>query len=126
MKKIFAAILILSCIFSTVFMPMCRPVMAQTAAEIKQKACDNNPNAVGCNNSSNLTDIVSIIVDTLLFALAGTCVVVIIIGGVRFSMSGGNSTGVTNAKNSILYGVVGLVVAFAAYAIVHFVIGRFS
>lgn len=62
----------------------------------------------------------------LVYFLAGVAaVIVIIIGGVLYSTSAGNSASITKAKNMILYAIVGLVVVFAAFAITNFVIGRF-
>ena len=48
----------------------------------------------------------------------------VIIGGIQYTTSGGDSAAVTKAKNTILYGIVGLVIALLAYAIVNFVITR--
>ena len=66
------------------------------------------------------------IIDTVLFLIGAICVVMIIYGGVRYTISGGESGAVTNAKNTILYAVVGLIIAVLAYAIVNFVIGRLT
>lgn len=52
-------------------------------------------------------------------------VVMIIIGGILFTTSAGDSGNITKAKNMILYSVIGLVVIISAYAITYFVIGRF-
>jgi hypothetical protein len=41
-------------------------------------------------------------------------------------VSGGESGAVTNAKNTILYAVVGIIVAIVAYALVNFVITSFT
>ena len=49
----------------------------------------------------------------------------IVIGGIKYTVSNGDTTAVTSAKNTILYAVIGLVVAIMAYAIVSFVITRF-
>ena len=43
-------------------------------------------------------------------------------GGIRYTTSGGNANSVTAAKNTILYAVIGLIVAILAYAIVNWVI----
>ena len=43
-------------------------------------------------------------------------------GGIRYVLSGGDSGAVSSAKKTILYAVVGLIVAILAYAIVNFVI----
>jgi hypothetical protein len=45
----------------------------------------------------------------------------LIIGGVRYVLSNGDQGAVTNAKNTILYAIIGIVVAFLAYAAVNFV-----
>jgi ABC-type Na+ efflux pump permease subunit len=50
----------------------------------------------------------------------------LIIGGIRYVVSGGDSAAVTSAKNTILYAVVGIVVAILAFALVNFVITSFS
>lgn len=66
--------------------------------------------------------IVTTIVNILLFVIGIISVIMIIIGGIRYAVSGGNSTAVTAAKNTILYAIVGLVIALFAYAIVNFVL----
>lgn len=66
-----------------------------------------------------------VITDTLLFLIGAVSVVMMVIGGIRYTISQGDSTAVTSAKNTILYAVIGLVVAILAYAAVHFVISAF-
>jgi hypothetical protein len=46
----------------------------------------------------------------------------LIYGGIRYTTSGGNANSVTAAKNTILYAIIGLVVAIFAYAIVNWVL----
>jgi hypothetical protein len=70
-------------------------------------------------NSGIFTSVTNI----LLFIVGILSVIMLIIGGLRYILSGGNATAVTAAKNTILYAIVGLVVAILAYAIIHFVIG---
>jgi hypothetical protein len=61
------------------------------------------------------------------YSLGGTiAVIVIIVGGVMYATSGGESAGITKAKNMITYAVVGLAVIIAAFAITNFVISRFK
>ena len=52
-------------------------------------------------------------------------VVMIIVGGVKYITSQGESANVTSAKNTILYALVGLVVVALAQVIVRFVLNRF-
>jgi multisubunit Na+/H+ antiporter MnhB subunit len=53
-------------------------------------------------------------------------VVVIILGGVQYTTSSGDPAKVKKAKDTILYGIIGLVVALLAYAIVNFVLSSLS
>lgn len=66
------------------------------------------------------------ITNVLLYIIGAVAVIMLIIGAIRYVVSGGDSGAVTSAKNTILYAVVGIVVALLAYAIVNFVIGSFS
>jgi hypothetical protein len=66
------------------------------------------------------------ITNVLLFIIGAISVIMLIIGGIRYVVSGGDSSAVTSAKNTILYAVVGIVVAILAYALVNFVVTSFS
>ena len=63
------------------------------------------------------------IVNVALFIIGSISVLMLIYGGIRYTISGGDEKAVTSAKNTILYAVVGIVVALLAYAIVNFVLG---
>lgn len=60
-------------------------------------------------------------VNLLLFLVGAIAVVMIIVGGFRYVISGGDSSAVTAAKNTILYAIIGLIIAALAYAIIDFV-----
>lgn len=70
--------------------------------------------------------IFSTITNVLLFVLGAISVIMIIIGGLRYVVSGGNATNVTAAKNTILYAIVGVIIAILSYAIINFVLGSFT
>ena len=60
-----------------------------------------------------------------LIGLAGVIAVfVIIISGIQMATSQGDAQKVAKAKNSLLYAVVGLVIAIVAFAIVTFVLNQ--
>ena len=61
------------------------------------------------------------VINILLWAIGIVSVIMIIIGGIRYATSNGDSNQVTAAKNTIMYAVIGLVIAIFAYAIVNFV-----
>ena len=66
--------------------------------------------------------VITAITNVLLFIIGALSVIMLIIGGLRYVISGGNSTAVTAAKNTILYAIVGLVIAFLAFAAINFII----
>lgn len=66
------------------------------------------------------------VVNVMLYAIGIIAVVMIIFGGIKYSTSAGDSSKVTSAKNTLLYAVVGLVVAIFAYAIVNWVFTQTS
>jgi len=66
------------------------------------------------------------ITNVLLYIIGAISVIMLIIGGIRYTVSNGDSAAVTSAKNTILYAVIGIVVAILAYALVNFVITSFS
>lgn len=72
------------------------------------------------------TGIFRTITNVLLFLIGAISVIMLIIGGIRYTISGGDSTAVTSAKNTILYAIIGIIVALLAYAVVNFVLGSFS
>ena len=72
------------------------------------------------------TGVFQTITNVLLYVLGSISVIMIIIGGLRYVISGGNSTNVTAAKNTILYAIVGVIIAILSYAIINFVLGSFT
>lgn len=110
--------------------PLAIATPAFAAVNPQEQACIGtggswNGNACTKAGQANLTQVVKTIVNVLLYVIGVIAVVVIIIGGIRYTTSGGNAASVSAAKNTILYAVIGLVVALLAYAIVNFVIGVF-
>ncbi|MBQ3430803.1 hypothetical protein IJG20_01705 [Candidatus Saccharibacteria bacterium] len=62
----------------------------------------------------------------ILFFVGAISVIMLIIGGLRYALSAGDSKKVTDAKNTILYALIGLAIAILSYAIVDFVFGIVS
>lgn len=87
---------------------------------VRQIGGDDGSNDVKLEN--RFQDVVNII----LFVLGAIAVIMIIVGGIRYVVSAGDTSAMTNAKNTILYAVIGLVIAILAYAIVNFVIESFT
>lgn len=67
--------------------------------------------------------IVTTVTNILLFIAGALAVIMIIWGGLRYATSAGNSANVTAAKNTVLYAIVGLIIAFLAFAVVNWILG---
>lgn len=70
---------------------------------------------------TSLQDVIKTIVNIILYVVGIIAVIMMIFGGFQYITSSGDTAKVTKAKNTILYGIVGLVIAILAYAIVQFV-----
>ena len=80
----------------------------------------------GPANNANLLGIVQTVINTLLSIIGVLAVVMLILGGIRYTTSQGDAKAIESAKNTILYAIIGIVVAFAAWALVNFVIGQLN
>ena len=66
------------------------------------------------------------VTNTVLYIVGIVSVVMLIYGGLRYVISGGDSKKVTDAKNTILYAIIGLIISILAFAIVNFVINAIT
>lgn len=64
--------------------------------------------------------------NTLILLVGAIAVIMLVIGGFRYVVSSGNPSAVEGAKNTILYAIIGIVVAILAFAAVNFVVERFA
>ena len=127
MMKRFVAVLVAVGLVAG-FMTM--PVYAQDSGEQQSEqqtntgiwgACTGADSAV-CSDKTEATDIVKRLINTFLFVIGMLAVIMVIHSGFKYVTSRGDAEGVKSAKNTLLYAVIGLVVALMAYAIVNFVI----
>lgn len=104
------------------------PVLQPVGTASAQTLQDGADSAQGTDQAADLFGdggIFQTITNVLLFIIGAISVIMLIIGGIRYVVSGGDQAAVTAAKNTILYAVVGIVVAILAYALVNFVISSF-
>lgn len=94
-----------------------------SAADCVQDGVDD---AGGTGSKVSLGNLIKTVVNVLLYILGAIAVIMIVIGGIKYTTSNGDSSAVTSAKNTIMYAVIGLVIAMMAYAIVNFVIQQFA
>ena len=63
------------------------------------------------------------LVNTAIVVIGMVAVVMIVVGAVQLQVSQGDGGKIKKAKDTIMYGIIGLVVAILAFAIVNFVLG---
>lgn len=71
----------------------------------------------------NLQTTLTVIINVVVGVVGFIAVAMVVMGGIGFATSQGDASKVAKARNTILYGVVGMVVALLAYALVNFVLG---
>lgn len=63
-------------------------------------------------------------VNVLSLVVGVAAVIMIIISGFKYVTSGGDSNGISSAKNTLVYALVGLAIAATAQTLVHFVLNK--
>ena len=100
---------------------------ASLLADAKTDLCEGSKS---CGSSSvvkkSLESSIGDIANTVMYLAGALAVIVIIFGGIRYVTSTGDAGRIKQAKDTILYGIVGLAVAILAYAIVRFVAARLT
>lgn len=89
-------------------------------------AATGNSTACGASTAgegpSDLQTLAKRVVNFLSVIVGVVAVIMIIVGGFRYITSGGESSNVSGAKNTLIYAIVGLIIVALAQFIVHFVL----
>ena len=88
--------------------------------------CAGASDVLVCQDQRKVSDIIKIVVNTLLYLLGAVAVIIIIYSGILYITAGGDANNITKAKNTLLWSVVGLIVAVLAWSIVNFALNLFS
>ncbi|MCA9334748.1 hypothetical protein KC953_01245 [Candidatus Saccharibacteria bacterium] len=126
MKKITSAVVSVMMMFGLVASPVVPVGAVQDCSGLspaEQAKCGASTTG---DDQTTFQDYIKTIVNILLFLLGAIAVIMIIIGGIRYATSNGEAQQIKSAKDTILYSVIGLVVAILSYAIVNFIIDSFS
>lgn len=124
MKKIFTQAISLCALFAAaalLFAP------AASAVDVFEQACSGQggDNAACAASRDDLDKLWQGATQVLLYVVGILAVIMIIVGAIRYVTSNGDQSQITSAKNTILYAVVGLVLAVAAGPIISFVLEYF-
>lgn len=106
------------------------------AADINNNLCAGANLEVGSNcETGGITDaqaqerinnIIQTVINIFSIVVGVVSVIMIILGGLKYVTSGGDSSNVTGAKNTILYAIIGLVIVSLSQFIVRFVLSRLN
>ena len=136
-QKIKNSLLVLALVFS-----MAVPAVAVVSTGSASAACTKTAGAIadGANAAANsdgaitceggvsgsttgIKNLAKTLVNILSVIVGIASVIMIIYGGFRYVVSGGDSGSVGNAKNTLVYAIVGLIIVALAQVIVKFVLG---
>ncbi len=84
--------------------------------------CNDKDGVTG--QQDDLMGVLNVVINVVLGVVGFVAVAMIIMGGISYTTSQGDAAKTTKARNTILYGVVGLVIALLAFAIVNFVLSN--
>lgn len=96
------------------------PVFAADSAYDTAHQYINESEATG--SDTDLMSTLNTIINVIIGVIGFVAVVVIILGGVQYTTSAGAADKVKTAKDTIMYGIIGLVIALLAFAIVNFIL----
>ena len=109
---------------------------AYAAEGIQQNLCAGaNLDVTTDCNTGGITDeeaekrinrIIRSVINLFSLAVGVVSVIMIIIGGLKYITSGGDSGNVSGAKNTIMYALIGIVIVALSQFIVRFVLTRFA
>lgn len=80
--------------------------------------------ATDTSGEERINSLITTIINIFSIIVGIVAVIMIIVGGLKYITSGGDSGNVSSAKNTIIYALVGLVIVAFAQFIVRFVLSR--
>ena len=82
---------------------------------------DENGNCTEPSNGLSVENLIHTTINILSYIVGVAAIIMVILGGFKYITADGDASKVTSAKNTIMYALIGLVVAALAQAIVLFV-----
>jgi len=102
-------------------------VYADASKDICEGVGGTSAGGSGCTppaGSKEVTSVVPVVVNILSFIVGVAAVIMLIIGGLKYITSSGDPNSISSAKNTILYAIIGLIVAAFAQGIVRFALTK--
>lgn len=97
-----------------------------TAQAPRETVCTAIGSGANCggNRGGNISGIVTAVVRVLSVIVGALAIIMIIFAGFKYTTAGGDSNKLASAKNTLIFALVGLVIAALAQVIVHFVLTK--
>ncbi len=97
-------------------------------ASFQGQACSgiSQLGGTGCGGGADteISHLMDTALNLLSLAAGFIAIVMIIVSGMRFITANGESSSIASARSSLIYALVGIVIAAIAQILVHFVIGK--
>ena len=77
--------------------------------------------AQGLARDTDGNSIVTKIINILLWLVVILSVIMLIFGGIKYATSAGSSEKITSAKNTIMYAIIGLIIAVFSWALISWI-----
>lgn len=128
--KLIQRISISLALFAALLTPLAPAVVhAQTKGDICRGVglTGGNPDDPNCTapaGSQTIEGIIETVINILSLVVGVVAVIMIIVGGLKYITSSGDSSNVQSAKNTILYAIIGLIIVALAQVIVRFVLNK--
>ena len=96
---------------------------ADISNDSKQAACQG---IGGCDSNADrsVADLLTTVIKLISWIVGVLSVIMIIVGGMKFVVSNGDANSAKSARMTIIYALVGLVIAALAQVLVNFVLDR--
>ncbi len=121
MKQLLKILVVPALLLSTLF-------TASVIVSAVDVCSGDNGSSLYCQNKSEgetkVKSTIGNVVNLLLMAVGAISIIMIVVGGILFALSNGDSSRVTKARNTVLYAAIGLIVSLLAAAIVNLAFGR--
>lgn len=108
---------------------------SSASPEISQGLCSGTGLSADTNSgctvdsagaTSEVNSVIKLVINIFSLIVGLVSVIMIIVGGLKYITSNGESSNISSAKNTIIYAIIGLVIVALAQFIVHFVLGKIT
>lgn len=124
LRKLFVGLAVLISVL-TVSVPVTTQALFEQAQENACKGVNATDSSGQCKDgAASLSKTIKNVINVMSAIVGVVAVIMVIVGGLRYVTSNGDSQATASARSTIIYALVGLVLAAVAQVIVQFVLER--